>query len=295
MRKRVLLVLIVALALNKANSQADSRQAFTRNSFWTETIFNGSIHKNWKWQLDYQYRRQSAPSDVTGGSRNPFNYDFQHVYRPWIHYQLKENVRLSLSPLGFWETMTPAPESGGVQKIQPEFRICPQVMITNKFGRVIIDQRYRFEYRFIGAKVDNPGNDDFAYSKGLVDFPDAMHKKRIRYSARFTILLGNHTKLENKTFYILAWNEFFLGLGKNTNNDKIWDQNRSFCLLGYKPKMHFPMRFEIGYGLQYVNRFSSTFTNGTLVETGNKVEKNNIFQVYVIFEDFNKILSRKRD
>jgi len=122
-----------------------------------------------------------------------------------------------------------------------------------------------------------------------------MHKQRLRYFLRMIVPLGKHTKLEDKTFYIIAWNELFMGIGKNTNNDKIWDQNRSFCLLGYKPKMHIPMRFEIGYGLQYVNRFSSTFTNGTLVETGNKVEKNNILQVYVIFEDFNKLLSRKRD
>ena len=91
-----------------------------------------------------------------------------------------------------------------------------------------------------------------------------------------------------------AWNELFLGCGKNTANDKLFDQNRSFVLLGYKPNWNFPMRFEMGYSAIYKNTFSSSAnaTTGVITETGHKIEKNNILQVYVIFENFNKLFKK---
>jgi hypothetical protein len=275
------------------NGQNDvPRQTFTRNSFWTETVFNGIVHNKWKWQLDYQYRRMSDASDIKDASGNLFKNSFQHVYRPWIHYQVNDNVRLSLSPLGFWETWTPAIEAGGNKKIQPEFRICPQLTLTSKIGRVTIDQRYRCEFRYLGTKVDDLKTNEFGYSKGT-DFPDANRKTRLRYFIRAIIPLGKHQTLENNTFYITTWNELFLSVGKKIYNDKIWDQNRTFCLLGYKPNMAFPMRFELGYGMQVANRFSGKLVNGLLTETGNKMERNNILQVYIIFENFNKLFKRK--
>lgn len=279
------------LVAGVAATAQDQRKAFSRNSFWTETVINGVIQNQWRWQLDYQYRRMSDASDVPNASGNLFKNSFQHVYRPWIHYQLNDNIRLSLSPIGFWETFSPAAESGGTQKIQPEFRICPQLTTTSRIGRVIIDNRYRYEFRLVGMKV-NEKIGEFGYSQGM-DFPEENKKMRMRYFFRAIIPLGDHQKLEDNTFYIAAWNEVFLSFGKNVNNDKIWDQNRTFCLLGYKPAMKFPMRFELGYGLQVANRFTSTYENGVLTETGHQIEDNNILQVYVIVENFNLLFAKK--
>lgn len=287
-------VVIFILLLLGSSLNAQQREYFQRNSFWTETVINCKIGGKFKWQLDYQYRRMSDPDDVSNANGNLFKYKFQHVYRPWIHYQLNESVRLSLSPLGFWETWTPPSEGGGKTLIQPEFRICPQLTLSNKIGRVMIDQRYRYEFRYIGTKVaDTSGG--VGYGMGM-DFPSNNYKMRMRYFLRATIPLGKHTSLEDKTFYIVTWNEVFLGLGENTNNDKLWDQNRTFCLLGYKPKMKYPMRFELGYGLQVANRVSSSYNSVTnqLVETEHKIEKNNIMQVYVIFENFNLFFKKKK-
>jgi hypothetical protein len=274
-------------------AQAPQRTTFNRNSFWTETVFNGAVHNKWKWQLDYQFRRMSDASDRPNASGNLFKNPFQHVYRPWIHYQLNESVRFSLSPLGFWETYLPSSEgASGKAQIQPEFRICPQLTLSNKIGRVMIDQRYRFEMRYVGNKVFNQES-GLGYDQGI-SFAGSGQKERLRYFVRATIPLGNHTKLEDKTFYLTAWNELFIGLGRNTNNEKIWDQNRTFCLLGFKPAMKFPMRFEMGYGRQVANRFSGTIQNGLLVETSNKIETNNILQVYIIFENFNKLIGAEK-
>lgn len=292
-------ILTCSSSLFAQNNAEAPRSSFSRNSFWTETVINGRITDKWKWQLDYQYRRQSDASDVKDASKNPFQNKFQHVYRPWVHYQMNENIRFSLSPIGFWESFTPPGEAGGVTKIQPELRICPQITLTNKIGRVIIDQRYRYEYRLLGKKVNEEAGNEFGYHQGA-NFDGAFSKNRARYFLRATVPLGKHTKLENNTFYITTWNELFVAFGKNTNSDKIWDQNRTFCMLGYKPNMDFPMRFELGYGLQYANRISSsldqTSVPGTTLtkETGNKIEHNNILQVYVIFENFNELFKSKK-
>lgn len=278
-----LLVLLLLFVIQSKAQTAVPREAYTRNSFWTETIINGGIYKKWKWQLDYQYRRMSDASYISGGSDNMFKNPYQHVYRPWLHYQMNDNVRLSLSPVGFWESFTPSAENNvHIRQLQPEFRICPQITLTSKMGRVTIDQRYRFEKRYIGTKVTDEAN-EFHYDRGL-DFPLTGKKGRFRYFVRATIPLGKHQKIENNTFYITTWNEIFLGVGEQTATEKIWDQNRTFCLLGYKPKMKFPMRFELGYGLQYANRYS-----GSGSSVVNRVEQNNILQVYLIVEDFNRL------
>jgi len=292
---RRVFILIMMLTCSILHAQDSQREIYNRYSFWTETVFNGGIQNRWKWQLDYQYRRMSDASDMKHASANPFKYAFQHVYRPWIHYQLSEGVRFSLSPLGFWETNTPSNEGSGSKQIQPEFRTCPQLTLANKIGRIAFDQRYRFEFRFFGEKVSNTQGGEFGYGQGF-DFPQTNRKMRLRYFVRALMPLGRHLELEENTFYVVAWNELFLGLGSNTNNDKFWDQNRTFCLLGYKPAMEFPMRFELGYGVQYANKFSSSYDSatGVLTETGHKIERNNILQVYVIFEDFNSLFKRAK-
>lgn len=291
------LVLVLGLTFLGFSQATDSRELVSRNSFWTETVINGVIKNKFRWQLDYQYRRTSDPSDLTektNYSSNMFKNAYQHVYRPWIHYQLNDNVRLSLSPFGFWETYTGAVESGSANKVQPEYRICPQLTLNNKiFNRIIIEQRYRYEFRYIGTKTTTNVAEFNDYQLGT-DYPDAGRKMRMRYMLKATIPL-NHKTLEKNTFYIAVWNELFMGIGKNTANDKIWDQNRTFCLLGYKPKMEFPMRFEIGYGSVLKNAFNSSVNSaGQLYQTGNSVEKNNILQVYIIFENFNKLFSLKK-
>lgn len=289
-------IIYLCIGLFASQTLTAQRSSFERNSFWTETVINGGIGGKFKWQLDYQYRRMSDASTVANASGNMFKNDYQHVYRPWIHYMVTDGVRLSLSPIGFWETYSPASENAGVEKIQPELRICPQLTLSNKIGRVSIEQRYRYESRIFGTQLALDNNTPFhaGYSQGL-DFPSSGRKGRMRYCVRATIPLGKHTKLENKTYYIVAWNEIFIGTGENTANEKIWDQNRSFCLLGYKPEMKFPMRFELGFGLQYANRLKySTVPGGTTTIKSNMLEKNRLFQVYVIFEDFNALFRKKK-
>ena len=131
----------------------------------------------------------------------------------------------------------------------------------------------QFAYIAARQKVNYDGG--LGYNLGM-SFPDDTRKYRMRYFVRATVPLNNK-------FYVVTWNELFVSFGKNVSDNKIWDQNRTFCLLGVKPKMEFPMRFELGYGLQYANRYTSKV---------NYIEKNNILQVYVIVENFNKLFKK---
>jgi hypothetical protein len=295
MKKILFTAITFFITIHSFAQTTDSREIVKRNSFWTETVINGVIKDKWKYQLDFQYRRTSDLSDAINGSSNMFKNNFQHVYRPWVHYQLNDNVRLSLSPLGFWETYTSSLETGTVNKVQPEFRICPQLTLSNKIfnNRLSIDQRYRYEYRYFGTKVATDRNEFADYSYGM-DFPSIGRKQRARYFVRATLPL-NHKTMEKNTFYIIAWNELFIGVGKNTANDKIWDQNRSFVMLGYKPNWDFPVRFELGYSAIFKNTFSSKIdVSGQFIETGHMIERNNILQVYMIVENLNKLFSNKK-
>ena len=267
------LLLVLGLVLPFVAYSQSTRVPYNRYCFWTETVINGVIKDKWKYQLDYQYRTTSEPSNVQAEKSNMFSNPFQHVYRPWIHYQASPKVRLSLSPIGFWESYYSAAEGGGKEKIQPEFRICPQITLSDKIGKVSIDQRYRLEYRLMGQKVDYTGG--LGYSLGTC-FPDDTRKYRMWYFVRATVPL-------TEKFYVVTWNELFVAFGNHTADNKIWDQNRTFCLLGVRPKMSFPMRFELGYGLQYTNRYTSKI---------DYVEKNNILQVYVIVENLNKLFKK---
>ena len=297
--KKLVLTGLVLLSVKSFAQTTDARSFPSRNSFWTETIFNGKIKNKWSWQLDYQYRRQSDASFNSAQadySSNMFKTAYQQVYRPWIHYQLNENVRLSLSPIGFWETYASSVDAGTANttkslSVVPELRICPQVTLTNKIGeRLTIDQRYRFEFRAVGNTKYTSTSSINDYTLGTGDFPMGNRKMRMRYFLRATLPLNNK-KITDNTFYLVAWNELFLGIGQNTPNDKLLDQNRSFLLLGYKPKMDFPMRFEIGPGYILQNTFSSKMVNGVFNETGNRMVQNRILQVYVIFENFNKLFT----
>src|ERR1700761_8355798 len=93
------------------NLAQDPRVNTQRKSFWFETNIGGSItaNKRWQYQIDYQYRRMADASYVVGGNHsNIFKDPYQQVFRPWIHYwAIPGQVRLSLSPLGYWSTRTP--------------------------------------------------------------------------------------------------------------------------------------------------------------------------------------------
>jgi Protein of unknown function (DUF2490) len=170
-------------------------------------IYSGNkiINKNWNWQHDVQYRNYNALGDLE-----------QLLFRTGIGYNLSENNNNIL--LGYVYTLSENFIKGTNEKEEVnEHRIFQQFVTRQKFNRISIRHRYRFEQRFIGEDI----------------------RYRLRYSLSLKIPLNNK-ELVNKTIYLSGSNEIFL----NTRED-IFDRERLYSGLGYKLNKAF--RFELGY------------------------------------------------
>lgn len=318
MKKQILILVFLLTALFNVFAQtpqpvqdfASHPRVFTkRYSFWTEYNLNGSITEDKKWQysFDYQYRRMADASYIKNGAHaNIFKDPFQQVFRPWIHYWIKPGaVRLSLSPIGYWITWTPPRDASLYTNIDnatgrlsfPEFRTCPQITFISKVGRLEIQNRYRYEFRWLGQrhKSDNVISDfGDGYSFGPSGPYGSAHRGRLRYMLRFNLPLNN-TKIDKNTWYLTAWDELFLNIGRHIPNNKLLDQNRTIVMLGYKFKSEVPIRLEVGYTLQQVYKFdiNTPPTQPNVTYGKNNVELNNALQFYVIFEEFHKLFKKR--
>jgi hypothetical protein len=87
-------------------------------------------------------------------------------------------------------------------------------------------------------------------------------------------------KIENKTPYVAAYNELFIGFGKNVN-ENIFDQNRIGLLFGYR--FNNTLRIEAGY-------LNQTLQLGREVNNQNVYQNNNGF---IVNTNFNFDLSKK--
>jgi hypothetical protein len=280
MKKSFIQIAFVLLLSTLGFAQANRDYIKTR-MFWSEFIFMGKVKGKFLYQVDYQYRRTADAEDVKGGnSTDIFAHPFQQVVRPWIHYQPNDAIRFSLSPLGWWGTW--GVNSTGTNFI-PEFRICPQITLNQKLGRITFNQRYRYEFRFFGYKEQAANGSDYAPDNSYDGFDLTPNRKgRFRYFLRSITPLNNNTLIA-KTFYINAFDEIFVGIGGKVKNQNLLDQNRFFCGLGYKFEGDF--RIELGYLSQTAFKFNNAGQNN--------VEQNNIIQAFVIFDNFNKFFMKK--
>lgn len=287
-------------------NSTDKRINAYRNSFWFEGNLNGTIARHqdssakWQYQLDLQYRRMADANYVKGGQKmNIFADPSQHVYRPWIHYWIKPKaVRLSLSPIGYWATWTPSKE--GSQQFYSEYRVCPQITFFQKINKLEIQQRYRYEFRWLSNKttaLHNGGLQDYG---GGDNFVHNGQKMRLRYMLRMNLPLNGKSTGTKGSLYLSAWNELFVGLGANTVDTKLLDQDRFVFLIGKYFKSSYPIKVEIGYTLQYAPKYDITVadgqeSNGTYDYNKLNWELNNCFQVYFICDDFHALFKRKKN
>ena len=275
------ILFLLCLGGAKIWAQTPQRVYIPTQMFWSDLSFGDKLGGKFRYQIDYRYRRSADIGSLQNGNHgNLFKNPFQQVVRPWIHYQLNDAVRLSLSPLGWWGTWY---QNAGQTAFKPEFRICPQVSLSNKLGMVQIQQRYRYEFRFFGEK-DNQnvgGWDAFGGYTHFFSRNTGNTKGRFRYFVSATLPLKINK--EDKHFYLSVSNEFFLGVGKNTKNENLLDQNRTFASIGYK--LTPDIRVELGYLKQVAFRFNNT--------NRNNVESNNLYQAILNIENVSTLFHKK--
>ncbi len=176
---------------------------------WYLYFGNKKINSKWNWHHEVQYRNYNIAGDLE-----------QLLLRTGFGYNLSENNNNLLLGYGYILSENYLPGSDDKISIN-EHRIYQQFISRQRFGRVGLQHRYRFEQRWV--------EEDF--------------RMRFRYFLSMTVALSKPS-MSDGTFYLSSYNEIFL----NTENT-IFDRNRLYGGLGYR--LNSTLRFELGYMNQF--------------------------------------------
>ena len=183
---------------------------------WFLYFGNQKINNKWNWHNEVQYRNYNFAVDLE-----------QLLLRTGIGYNLSENNNNVL--LGYAYVYSEPYIAGTNDKSNTnEHRIFQQFNTKEKFGRVNIQHRYRFEQRFIEG-----------------DF-----KMRARYFLSFNVPI-NKKEMEKNAVYASVYNEIFI----NTEPD-YFDRNRIYGGVGYCFNKNF--KVEAGVMTQILSNSSRT-------------------------------------
>lgn len=178
---------------------------------WLIYFGDKKISDSWNWHHEIQIRNYNAIGDLE-----------QLLLRTGIGYNLTEDNNNILLGYGYIFSQNYIAGTSEKEDVH-ESRVYQQFITRQRFSRVSIQHRYRFEQRFIG--------DDF--------------RLRFRYFLSLNIALNNKEMVDN-TIYLSLYNEIFL----NTVNN-IFDRDRLYGGIGYR--MNKTVKFELGYMNQFLS------------------------------------------
>ena len=183
---------------------------------WFLYFGNQKINNRWNWHNEVQYRNYNFAGDLE-----------QLLLRTGIGYNLSENNNNVL--LGYAYVYSEPYIAGTDEKSNTnEHRIFQQFITKEKFGRVNIQHRYRFEQRFV--------EEDF--------------KMRLRYFLSLNVPI-NKKEMEKNAIYASAYNEIFINTEPN-----YFDRDRIYGGIGYCFNKNF--KFEAGVMTQILSNSSRT-------------------------------------
>ena len=170
-----------------------------------------------------------------------------YEYKGGINYKVHKNVKLNLGA-GSYQTY----KEGGdfvLPKNNDEFRIWPQVILSQSIGKLKIEQRYRSEFRFT--------------SNG--------YRNRFRYRLGVSYPLGKERN-EYKPFQVSVSNEIFF-----TDKEPYFERNRMLFAFNYKPSK--ATTIQVGYLHQFDYKINDEtgrdfFQIGYFIELSRKTLQN---------------------
>ena len=170
-----------------------------------------------------------------------------YEYKGGINYKVHKNVKLTLGA-GSYQTY----KEGGdfvLPKNNDEFRIWPQIILSQSIGKLKIEQRYRSEFRFT--------------SNG--------YRNRFRYRLGFSYPFGKERN-EYKPFQVSASNEIFF-----TDKEPYFERNRMLLAFNYKPSK--ATTIQVGYLHQFDYKINDEtgrdfFQIGYFIELSRKTSQN---------------------
>ncbi|MBK8565660.1 MAG: DUF2490 domain-containing protein [Saprospiraceae bacterium] len=178
---------------------------------WWAFFSTLKLNDRWGIHAEYQWRRENFVADWQ-----------QSLLRVGLNYQASKCLQLRLGYA--WIETFPYGDIpiNALGRDFTEHRAFQMATLTDKLGRLDLSHRFMLEQRWIG-RYTNP-------EKERED--DYFFVNRLRYMLRLQCPLQGPA-LEDKEFYAAAYNEVFVGFGKNVN-ENVFDQNRIGLLVGYR-------------------------------------------------------------
>lgn len=245
-----------------SNIQAQNTRINDHNEIgWFNYFGTFKIAEKYSIHTEYQWRRTNFISDKQ-----------QDLLRVGVNYQANPKLQLRLGYAGI-ETYPYGEYAINSQgKDFTEHRLFQMVTLNDKISKFELSHRFMLEQRFVGR---------YTLPKLTVE-DDYIFLNRLRYMFRVQLPLKG-TEIKNKTPYIAAYDEIFIGFGKNVN-ENIFDQNRIGLLVGYRFDNNF--RIEAGY-------LNQTLQLGREINQRNVFQSNNGFIINSFLNlDFTKKMSK---
>jgi hypothetical protein len=188
---------------------------------WNIINYKGTLNNRWSFYTEGQTRTWTF-----------YNRFYYYELKAAVNYNFTKNFSVT-GGLGTYHTYT---NTGNFKQpiTSNEFRTWLQLFITENFGRIYIDHRYRIEQRWLTTG----------------------YKNRYRYRLN-TIIPLNHRKLDDHTVFATGFDEVFF-----TNKNPYFERNRVFGGLGYRSNKHFT--FQAGYINQFDYNLTKPFGKGYL-------------------------------
>ncbi|MEI9920169.1 MAG: DUF2490 domain-containing protein [Bacteroidota bacterium] len=216
-----LLVSIQSFAQKWANHQV----------FWGRLILSDTINSRLRWEMFIQKRTQNDYA----GDANVFHSDQFDSYWFWLNYSVNKNLRVSISPFGYFKSyvLNVQPGDADLAPVK-EWRWCARVEQGTNGKYLNFANRWTAEYRYRDLK----NNDDW------------QPNWRLRYMMRFDKpVKGLLSDSKPVTFTIS--NEIFLQAGKSVHgNPNIFDQNRLYGGAAYEILKNVKLSVGYIYGFQ---------------------------------------------
>ena len=205
-------LLLAFVLITSVNSFGQNRLKTNNTVVWLNQFHTININKRFAFLAEYQWRRTNGLKDWQ-----------QSLLRGGLQYKFKSGVSV-LVGYGWIETFPYGDYPPAAPQPFPEHRIYQQIVWNENIGRLMLNHRGRLEQRFLGVLDPNATE-----GRSITRW---NYLNRFRYQIKATLPLNNPA-LTDKTLYAAAFDEIFIGFGKNVNAN-IFDQNRIAVMMGYK-------------------------------------------------------------
>lgn len=208
------------------------QQRTTHNLFWFRLNLSDTISDKLKWEVYVQRRTQNGSDNKSNIFKSP---QFES-YWLWLHYSLNKNVKLSLSPFGYFEShvLNVKPSDEALPPIK-EFRFSTRLDHETKGKYFNYINRYNLEYRW----------------RDLLNNNNYQPNWRVRYMARFEKPVKG---ILPRPVTFVVYDEVFIQFGKAVkSNPNVFDQNRLYAGINYELLKNVKISVGYIYGFQERN------------------------------------------